>query len=63
MLDLQITAEFNDQHGLDISLCNLARFYQTTQDSDLIHTVAQLFNATVEEVQDFFQQVNNDDNF
>lgn len=58
LLDLQITAEFNDEHGLEISLRNLARFYQTTQDPDLIHTVAQVCNATVEQVQDYFRQVN-----
>ncbi|GAP95147.1 tetratricopeptide repeat protein [Leptolyngbya sp. NIES-2104] len=56
MLDLEITAEFNDEHGLSIALRNLAQFYQTTQDPELVSTVAQLLNASVEEVEDFFNQ-------
>jgi tetratricopeptide (TPR) repeat protein len=58
LLDLQITAEFNDEYGLEISLRNLARFYQTTQDPDLNQTVAQLFDETIEQVQEYFGRVN-----
>jgi hypothetical protein len=47
---LVITAEFNDEHGLGISLGNLARFYQATQDEDLLVEVANMFEMTVEEL-------------
>ena len=50
MVDLQITAESNDEHGLGISMRNLARFYQATQDPSILETIAQLFGTTVEEV-------------
>ncbi|MFW9263953.1 hypothetical protein, partial [Nostoc sp. CALU 546] len=50
--DLVITTEFNDEHGLGISLRNLARFYQTTQDEDLLREVAKIFGTTVEELKE-----------
>ncbi|GJD22722.1 hypothetical protein RIVM261_076780 [Rivularia sp. IAM M-261] len=47
---LAITAEFNDEHALGISLRNLGRFYQVTQDEDLLVEVAQMFEVTVPEL-------------
>ena len=35
--DLEITVELNNEHGLEISLRNLARFYQHTQDDNPTH--------------------------
>ena len=48
--DLQITAESNDEHGLGISLRNLARFYQKTQDEEFLAAAASLLGATVDEL-------------
>ncbi|MCG6136279.1 MAG: tetratricopeptide repeat protein [Nostoc sp. LLA-1] len=50
--DLVITTEFNDEYGLGISLRNLARFYQTIQDEDLLNEVAKIFKTTVEELKE-----------
>ncbi len=50
--DLVITNEFNDENGLGISLRNLARFYQTTQDEDLLKEVAKIFGTTVDELKE-----------
>ncbi|WP_414590467.1 hypothetical protein [Anabaena sp. CCY 9614] len=50
--DLVITAESNDKHGLGVSLRNLACFYQTTQDEDLLREVAKIFKTTVEELKE-----------
>ncbi|MEG3438775.1 hypothetical protein V0288_16735, partial [Pannus brasiliensis CCIBt3594] len=50
LLDLQITAEFNDRHGLGISLRNLGRFYQDTKDDSLLEALAGIFGVGVEEV-------------
>ena len=50
LLDLQITSEFNDEHGLGISLRNLERFYQATQDQSLLETMAKVLGITVEEI-------------
>ncbi|XGV99914.1 MAG: hypothetical protein ACAF41_13400 [Leptolyngbya sp. BL-A-14] len=48
--DLQITTEFNDKHGLEISLQNLARFYRQTQDEAFLASAASLLGATLEEL-------------
>ncbi|MBD2214034.1 tetratricopeptide repeat protein [Nostoc linckia FACHB-104] len=50
--DLVITNEFNDENGLGISLRNLARFYQTTQDEELLKEVAKIFGTTVDELKE-----------
>jgi tetratricopeptide (TPR) repeat protein len=50
--DLVITTEFNDEHGLGVLLRNLAGFYQTTQDEDLLREVAKIFKTTVEELKE-----------
>lgn len=36
LLDLQIISEFNNEHGLGISLPNLGRLYQSTQEQSLL---------------------------
>jgi tetratricopeptide (TPR) repeat protein len=43
--DLEITLEFKDEHGLDISLANLARFYQAHPDDVFLAQMAQLMNV------------------
>jgi tetratricopeptide (TPR) repeat protein len=45
-----IFAKFNDEHSLGIVLRNLGRFYQVTQDEDLLVEVAKIFETTVEEL-------------
>ncbi len=50
--DLVIMAEFNDKYGLEISLRNLARFYQATQDEDFLIEVAKAFGTTVEKLKE-----------
>ncbi|GAB4383242.1 MAG: hypothetical protein Kow00121_44780 [Elainellaceae cyanobacterium] len=59
--DLQITIEFNDEHGLGISLRNLARFHSQHPDEEFLATVAQLVNATVEEVRQAFENLAGDE--
>jgi tetratricopeptide (TPR) repeat protein len=55
LLALQISIQLNNQQGLEVSLQNLVRFYQTTQDPSVLHAVAQLFKTPIEQVQDFFK--------
>ncbi len=45
LLDLEITAEFNDQHGLGISLRNLNRFYQAHPSPQFLTQVAQCLGS------------------
>ena len=52
--DLQITIEFNDEHGLGISLRNLARFHREFADDDFLAAVAQCLNTTPAEVKQRF---------
>jgi tetratricopeptide (TPR) repeat protein len=47
---LAIFAQFKDQHSVAITLRNLAQLYQSTQDSSILETIAQLFGTNVEEV-------------
>ncbi|WP_242049250.1 tetratricopeptide repeat protein [Aulosira sp. FACHB-615] len=54
---LHIWVEFNDQHSLGISLCNLARFYQVTQDESLLAAVSDIWGMSLEEVRQLFEQV------
>lgn len=49
---LQLDVEFNNQDSLDISLRNLARFYQATQDESLLTAVASILRVTVEEIKE-----------
>ncbi|MGL6343922.1 MAG: tetratricopeptide repeat protein, partial [Waterburya sp.] len=56
--DLELTAESNDEHGLNITLSNLARFYQKTQDNSLITEVAKMFDVTEAEVKELFEKFN-----
>ena len=51
---LTIFVEFNDQHSTEITLRNLARLYQTTQDDRLLTPVAQCLGTTPAEVQQRF---------
>ncbi|MGD1943236.1 MAG: CHAT domain-containing protein [Leptolyngbyaceae cyanobacterium] len=54
--DLRITVEFNDEQGLGISLRNLARFYQATQNADLLTAAAQILNTTPDNLTQLFEQ-------
>ncbi|MGL5831877.1 MAG: tetratricopeptide repeat protein, partial [Waterburya sp.] len=56
--DLEFSAESNDEHGLNITLSNLARFYQKTQDNSLITEVATMFDVTEAEVKELFEKFN-----
>ncbi len=51
---LQIFVDLNDEYGLSISLPKIKRFYQETQDESILEVVASLFNTTVEEVGEGF---------
>jgi hypothetical protein len=53
--DLRITVEFNDEHGLGISLRNLARFYEATQDTALLTAAAQILNTTPDDLKQAFE--------
>jgi hypothetical protein len=44
---------------LEISLRNLARFYQITEEDGLLTDVAECLNSTVEEVTQRFDEINN----
>ncbi|MEA5447148.1 tetratricopeptide repeat protein [Leptolyngbya sp. CCNP1308] len=56
--DLQIMAEFSNEHGLGISLRNLARFYGEFPDEAFLTVVAQCLNTTPAEVQQLFAAAN-----
>jgi tetratricopeptide (TPR) repeat protein len=56
LVDLQITAESNDEHGLGISMRNLARFYQATQDPRILEAIAQVFGTTVDDISTLFEE-------
>ncbi len=47
---LVIMVEFNDEYSLGISLRNLARFYQVTQDEDFLIEAAKVLEISVEEL-------------
>ncbi len=51
---LIIFVEFNDQHSAGMTVQNLARLYQTTQDDNLLTTVAQCLNINSAEVKQLF---------
>ncbi|MFE4106673.1 hypothetical protein ACFVKH_10325, partial [Almyronema epifaneia S1] len=53
--DLSITVEFNDEHGLGISLRNLARFHQTTQDPALLTAAAQILSTPPNQLKQLFE--------
>ena len=55
---LEIFAEFNDQHSVEITLKILGRIYQATQDESILTNIAQCLNATVEDVQQRFANLN-----
>ncbi|WP_242054574.1 tetratricopeptide repeat protein [Nostoc sp. FACHB-190] len=59
--DLQIMAEFNDKYRLGISVRNLARLYQITQDKSLLAVVSEIFGVSVEEVRQRFESGNEDE--
>ena len=54
--DLECTAESNDEHGLGITMRNLARFYQKTQDNSLLTEVAAMINISEAEVREAFEE-------
>ena len=53
--------ESNDQNGLGISLRNMARFYRLTEDQTLIAEAAKILDSTIEELQEFFAKINQDE--
>ena len=57
MMDLKITAEFNDQHGLGISLRNLKRFYQSHSSDQLLSAIGQAIGCSEAEVLQLFEQL------
>ncbi|MEM8506077.1 MAG: tetratricopeptide repeat protein, partial [Cyanobacteria bacterium P01_D01_bin.1] len=56
---LEIFATSNDEHSVEIALQSLARLHKTTQDDNLLTDIAKLLNATVEEVTQLFDKLNN----
>ena len=48
---LAITAEFDDEHGLAITLRSLGRLWQASRDSDLPHAIASILQTTPEDVE------------
>jgi hypothetical protein len=53
--DLAITAKSNDQHGLGISMRNLARFYKSTPNPELLKSIANILEVSEADVQQQFQ--------
>jgi tetratricopeptide (TPR) repeat protein len=53
--DLAITAEFNDEYGLGISMRNLARFYKSTLNPELLKSIANILEVSEADVQQQFQ--------
>ena len=49
--DLAITAEFDDEHGLAITLRSLGRLWQASHDPDLPHDIASILQTTPEDVE------------
>ena len=56
---LEIFVEFSDEHSAQVVLNNLKDVYQATQDNSLLTEVARCLNATVEEVTQLFDALNN----
>ncbi len=54
---LDIFAEFNDQSSLNLTIRNLARLHQKTQDQSLIIEVATRFETTEEEINELFTKL------
>jgi tetratricopeptide (TPR) repeat protein len=48
--DLEITIEFNDEHGLGISLQNAARFYRDHPDDAFLSEIAKLLGIETAEL-------------
>ena len=61
MQDLTISAEFNDEHGLGITLRTLARLWKAGGDADLPAAVAAVLGAPAGEVEAMFAQFAQDD--
>ena len=49
--DLAITAEFDDEHGLAITLRSLSRLWQASRDTGLPHAIASIMQTTPEDVE------------
>ena len=48
---LAITAEFDDEHRLAITLRSLGRLWQASRDTDLPHAIASILQTTPEDVE------------
>jgi hypothetical protein len=47
---LEIFAQFQDQHSVEMAVNYLSRIYQATQDQSLLETMAKVLGITIEEV-------------
>jgi hypothetical protein len=52
---LEIFAQFQDQHSVEVTVRNLSSIYQATQDQSLLEAIAKVFGVTVEEVRQKFE--------
>ena len=56
--DLEISVEFQDQHELNITFENLARFCREHPDDAFLGNIAQVLNEPVDAVQQRFAALN-----
>lgn len=47
---LEIFAQFQDQYSVEMTVNNLSRIYQATQDQSLLETMAKVLGVTVETI-------------
>ena len=47
---LEIFAQFQDQHSVEIVVSILSRIYQATQDQSLLEAMAKVLGVTVEDI-------------
>jgi hypothetical protein len=53
--DLTITAEFNDEHGLGITLRSLARLWGASEDAGLPAAVAEVLEISPQEAEELLR--------
>ena len=46
---LEIFAQFQDQHSVEMTVSNLSRIYQTTQDASLLESISQVLGISVDQ--------------
>jgi hypothetical protein len=47
---LEIFSQFQDQHSVEITVNNLSRIYQATQDQSLLEAIAKVLGTSIEEI-------------